>query len=361
MSGGVDSSVAASLLLEQGHEVTGVFMRHGAESPVHCDTGPLPIVSPAARRQGCCSSADAMDARRVAEMLDIPFYALNLEHEFARIIDYFVSQYSAGKTPNPCIACNNWIKFGKLFDYADGIGATHVATGHYARVATCAANGTQLRRGIDAGKDQSYVLFGVERRLLKRMLLPVGNFRKEWIRRRAGELGLRVADKPDSQEICFVQAGQHADFVASHRGQTSKTSGEIVTTDGRVVGSHEGIERFTVGQRKGLGIALGAPHFVVRIDADSRRVTIGSKEELQRHCLTAVQVNWLAQPRDAEFECLAQIRYNSVAVPAVARAADDRQLHVEFREPIAGVAPGQAVVCYKGDQVLCGGWIESTR
>jgi tRNA-specific 2-thiouridylase len=236
MSGGVDSSVAAHLLLQQGHEVLGVFMRHGEEAQEACAVGQpeftLPIFRPRSdHKQGCCSASDAEDARRVADKLDIPFYALNLQAEFRQIIDYFIAEYSRGRTPNPCVQCNNWIKFGKLFDYADGVGAEFVATGHYARLATV-ASGPALLRGVDEDKDQSYVLFGIERRLLPRMLLPVGGFRKSEIRSLATDLGLRVAEKKDSQEICFVTAGHHGDFVRARRSDVD-LSGEIVTTEGR--------------------------------------------------------------------------------------------------------------------------------
>jgi tRNA-uridine 2-sulfurtransferase len=367
MSGGVDSSVAAHLLLEQGHDVIGVFMRHGEESAAVCavngEPSPLlPLVQQRSdHKQGCCSAQDAQDARRVADRLSIPFYALNLQAEFREIIDYFVEEYISARTPNPCVMCNNHLKFGKLFDYADAVGADYVATGHYARLLTDAADGLPdgpgLYRGRDGNKDQSYVLFGVDRRLLARMMLPVGGFEKSDIRRLAGRIGLRVAEKRDSQEICFVTSGKHEQFVHARRGER-QTAGDIVTTDGRVVGSHEGIERFTVGQRKGLGIAMGEPHFVVRIEADSCRLVIGRKDELARSSLIANRCNWLVVPPSSSFRCQAQIRYNSAAGAATARILDDQKLQVDFDEPRFGVAPGQAVVCYRDDRVLGGGWIE---
>src|SRR3954470_380857 len=255
MSGGVDSSVAAWLLKQAGHEVIGVFMRHGEEAQQACAVdGPpgfsLPIFQQRPdHKQGCCSASDAEDARRVADRLNIPFYALNLQEEFQQIIDYFVDEYTQGRTPNPCVMCNNWLKFGKLFDYADSIGAEFVATGHYARLSNrhtpCAVEGesgsegngtgtvptTYLLRGIDDTKDQSYVLFGIERRLLARMLLPVGEYRKPRIRAIATKLGLRVADKKDSQEICFVTSGKHDEFVRQRRrgvdGEAVDMSGDI--------------------------------------------------------------------------------------------------------------------------------------
>src|SRR6186997_1464701 len=237
MSGGVDSSVAAHLLVEQGHEVIGVFMRHGEQSPAACDAGTDRLD----HKQGCCTASDADDARRVADKLGIPFYALNLQSEFVQIIDYFVNEYTAGRTPNPCVQCNNWIKFGKLFDYADSVDAEFVATGHYARLEILDDGSTALLRGVDAAKDQSYVLFGIRSELLRRMMLPVGRFEKPAIRRMAAGVGLRVADKKDSQEICFVRRGRYDDFVR-HRREDVDTAGELVGTDGMVVGQHDGIE-----------------------------------------------------------------------------------------------------------------------
>ena len=363
MSGGVDSSVAAHLLCEAGHEVIGVFMRHGQQSPVACasedDNSQLPIVNRLDHKQGCCTAADAEDARRVADRLGIPFYALNLNEEFARIIDYFVDEYTTGRTPNPCVQCNNWIKFGKLFDYADGVGAEYVATGHYARLNSHGDEPPALLRGCDDGKDQSYVLFGIQRQLLKRMLLPVGSFQKPEIRRLAGTLGLNVAEKKDSQEICFVTSGRYDQFI---RGQVAEldTAGELLTTDGTVVGEHAGIEGFTVGQRKGLGVALGEPKFVVRIEPETRRVVLGDRDELCRAELTAADTNWLVEPSAVPQRCLAQIRYNSPPAPATVELLPENRLGVVFDEPQFGVTPGQAVVCYDGERTLGGGWIESS-
>ncbi|MCA9246911.1 MAG: tRNA 2-thiouridine(34) synthase MnmA [Planctomycetales bacterium] len=365
MSGGVDSSVAAHLLLEQGYDVVGVFMRHGETSPVACaaepaaDDASLPIVSPRTdHKQGCCTASDAEDARRVSDRLGIPFYALDLKEEFGRIIDYFVAEYSVARTPNPCVMCNNWIKFGKLFDYADAIDAEFVATGHYARLVRQADRRRPLLcRGVDSGKDQSYVLAGVARDFLPRMLLPVGEFDKPTIRRIATEIGLRVADKKDSQEICFVTPGEHGEFVRRRRGEV-ESGGEIVTSAGEVVGRHAGIENFTIGQRKGLGVAFGEPRYVVRIDAQRRQVVVGMKEELACRQLTASQFNWLVDPPADPFSCQVQIRYNSSARPATVRRLGESQIDVQFDEPADGVAPGQAAVIYQGDEVLGGGWID---
>ena len=376
MSGGVDSSVAAHLLCEAGYDVVGVFMRHGHQSPVACAVAGdgtarsegsegtarsegvrLPVVSRLDHKQGCCTAADAEDARRVADRLRIPFYALNLNEEFARIIDYFVDEYTAGRTPNPCVQCNNWIKFGKLFDYADSVGAEFVATGHYARLERDAAGEPALLRGRDAGKDQSYVLFGIGRHLLQRMLLPVGDFEKTEIRRRAAALGLNVAEKKDSQEICFVTSGRYDEFIrARHTGTLA--AGELVTTDGTVVGQHSGIEGFTIGQRKGLGVALGEPKFVVRIEPETRRVVLGDWDELARDQLTAAGTNWLVDPQSVPQHCLVQIRYNSAPAGATVELLPADRLRVTFDQQQHGVTPGQAVVCYDDNRTLGGGWIE---
>jgi tRNA-specific 2-thiouridylase len=359
MSGGVDSSVAAHLLVEQRHEVIGVFMRHGEQSPAACDIGTDRLD----HKQGCCTATDANDARRVADKLGIPFYALNLQAEFVQIIDYFVNEYTAGRTPNPCVQCNNWIKFGKLFHYADSVGAEFVATGHYARLETMADGTTALLRGGDAAKDQSYVLFGIRPELLPRMMLPVGHFKKPAIRRMATDLALRVADKKDSQEICFVTRGRYDEFVRRRR-EDLDTTGELVATDGTVLGQHQGIESFTVGQRKGLGVAFGERKFVVRIEPESRRVIVGNRRELHRSELTARECNWLDMNFERECEpqrCFAQIRYNAPAQAATATVLPEHRLHVEFDHPQFAVTPGQAIVCYdaeRNERVLGGGWIE---
>jgi tRNA-uridine 2-sulfurtransferase len=373
MSGGVDSSVAAYMLREAGHELIGVFMRHGQTLEMACNlpsgaakpaVNPLQIVTVRSdHKQGCCTANDAADARRVADKLDIPFYALDFTDAFDRIIDYFIDEYSHARTPNPCVMCNNWIKFGRLFDYADSIGAEYVATGHYAQLASDpTTQETQLLRGIDDDKDQSYVLFGVQRHLLSRMLLPVGSYVKPEIRRIAGEIGLRVADKKDSQEICFVSQGQHADFIRKRRdaaGHSLDTSGRIKTVAGEVVGSHPGIEGYTIGQRKGLGVALGEPAYVVKIDAATNEVVLGSKSDLERHKLFANQANWLVDVPTEPFTAQVQIRYNSGPIPAQVFPLGTDRFRVEFTEPAVGVAPGQAAVVYDGQRVLGGGWIES--
>jgi len=368
MSGGVDSSVAAHLLLQQGHEVIGVFMRRGIPPPAaeRAESGPActPLsatAEPASASGPRWSSADdTQDVGRVAERLQIPFEVLDLRAEFSQIIDYFVTEYTAGRTPNPCAMCNARLKFGRLFGFADSVHAEFLATGHYARVLPAAGSDLpELHRGVDAAKDQSYALFGIQRQMLRRMLLPIGQYEKPQIREFADRLGLPVADKPDSQEICFVPPGEHDRFVREHRDAAIDTSGDFVGVDGRVLGRHAGIERFTIGQRRGLGIALGQRAFVVRIEPDTRRVVIGSHDDLARRELTAERTNWLADPPAGEFRCQAKIRYNAQAALATAEILPGDRLSVRFDEPRYGVAPGQAVVCYDGARVLGGGWIES--
>ena len=356
MSGGVDSSAAAVLLQDAGHEVVGLFMRSGAtEEACSLDDSPLPVLRTRPNKQGCCSASDAADARRVADTLDIPFHALNFAGEFDRIRDYFAEEYLAGRTPNPCVRCNHWIKFGRLWEFAESIGASAIATGHYARIETVAGE-PALLRGRDGNKDQSYVLFGIRRELLTRVQFPCGDSLKPAIRELAGRAGLRVATKADSQEICFVPNNDYADFVARHRRQTLQTAGNLVDTAGTVLGQHAGYERFTVGQRKGLGLAFGEPRFVVKIDAATRDVVIGTREELAVASLTGSETNWLVETPE-RFRAFAQIRYRHTPAPCeVVREAD--RMSVTFDEPQHGVAPGQAVVVYEGDRVLGGGWIE---
>ncbi len=348
MSGGVDSSVAAALLAEQGHEVVGLFMRIGQHTPE--DTG-----DDATRHQGCCSAADSADARRVAGLLGLPFYALNFQTDFDRIIERFVDEYTRGRTPNPCVICNHDLKFGKLLRYADTIGAEYVATGHYARILREEGE-FKLARARDRHKDQSYVLFGVEREVLRRTLFPLGDLTKDEVRTLARERGLAVHDKPDSTEICFVPDRDYARVVRERRPDVVRP-GEVHDQHGAVVGTHEGVAHFTIGQRRGLRIAMGTPVYVTDLDAKTHTVTIGAKEDLLRRALRATDVNWLVDPPTDSFRAHAQIRYHHAAAPAVIDPDGD-SFTVCFDTPQPAITPGQAVVLYNGDTVLGGGWIE---
>lgn len=346
MSGGVDSSVAALLLKEQGYDVVGIFMRTGA------------AVDDAERRaKTCCSVADAIDARNVADRLDIPFYALDFERDFARIEDYFAEEYLAGRTPNPCVMCNIWLKFGKLWSYGKQVGADFVATGHYARVAMASDGTPRVGRGLDRGKDQSYVLFGLKRELLPHVLFPVGGYAKSEIRSIAREHELPIHDKPDSQEICFVPDDDHVAFVRERRGER-ETAGAIVDQDGTVLGGHAGFEAFTIGQRRGLGIAMGTPRYVVQIEPATRTVTLGTKTALEKAGLTAARFNWQGEKPASPADCLAQIRAQHRAVPATVEALDGERARVNFSTPQSAIAPGQVVTVYQDDLVYGGGWIE---
>ena len=374
MSGGVDSSAAAVLLKRQGYDVIGLFMRSGATEETVCASASsatsLPIISTlgvnadtavaprqASHKQGCCSASDAADARRVADLLDIPFYALNFQDAFGRIKDYFADEYLSGRTPNPCVMCNNWLKFGKLWEFAQQVDAEAIATGHYAQLRESPGEDRPaLVRGPDPGKDQSYVLFGISRELLDRVIFPVGRFDKPTIRELAREAGLRVADKPDSQEICFIPDNDYAGFIRKYRGLDEDLSGEFVDRAGTVLGRHDGCHHFTIGQRRGLGVAFGSPRFVVAIEPATRRVVLGTHEELARKELDADRPNWLVPDVPASFRCRAQIRYRHEAADAEV-TVEDARIHVRFDEPQYGVTPGQAVVLYDGNRVLGGGWI----
>jgi tRNA-specific 2-thiouridylase len=288
-------------------------------------------------------------------LLDIPFHALNFKDAFTRIKDYFADEYLSGRTPNPCVMCNNWLKFGKLWDFAQQVGADFIASGHYARIGEFKSQ-PALTRGRDRGKDQSYVLFGINPAILGRIMFPVGDFEKPFIRETAQKAGLRVFDKPDSQEICFIPDNDYAAFIERYRGRQD-TAGEIVDTQGHVLGQHEGFERYTIGQRKGLGLAFGEPRYVVALDPETRRVVIGTREDLARPTLEADRANWMASDVPSEFQCHAQIRYRHDAAPATVRRTSDTDFQVTFDDPQFGVTPGQAVVLYDGDRVLGGGWI----
>jgi tRNA-specific 2-thiouridylase len=347
MSGGVDSSVAALLLRQQGYDVVGLFMRTGAHSEED---------GRADRKKGCCSAIDAGDARRVADQLDIPFYALDFQRDFDRIIDYFADEYLTGRTPNPCVVCNSWLKFGQLWTYAKQIEADFIATGHYAQMVT--GGGTpELHRAADLDKDQSYVLYGLRREVLPHLLFPIGSFKKVQVRQLAREANLAVADKPDSVEICFVPDGDHAALIRQRRPNRA-TVGNIVDTKGAVLAGHDGIEQFTIGQRKGLGFAAGQRRYVLRLVPETNQVVVGDREELLAPSLWASNVNWLCD--DPPMRCLAKIRYRHNASAATVSSLSDGRVRVDFDEPQSAVTPGQSVVFYDGPRVLGGGWIDGS-
>ncbi len=344
MSGGVDSSTAACLLRQQGYEVVGLFMRTGV------------TVAEEAGGRRCCSLADAEDARRVARHLDVAFYTVNCKTEFDRLIEEFCAEYARGRTPNPCIRCNTDLKFGKLLRYAHALGAQHVATGHYARVGRRDRRWV-LRRGMDPAKDQSYFLFALEQGQLERALFPLGELTKDEVRAMAREAGLPVHQKPESQDICFVPESSYRTLLKERLGPSQP--GKLVDLEGKVLGEHPGCEGFTVGQRRGLGIAMGEPYYVVAIESESNRVVVGPEAALYaRRCYVRALVwgalSGLRLPRAAQV----QIRYQHRAAPASICATGIDEVGVLFDEPQRSITPGQAAVFYEDDVVLAGGWID---
>ena len=420
MSGGVDSSVAAALLLEEGYEVIGCFMRLGtvgesleedaagqacnAQADGDAGIGQTQTQTQTQTKishRGCCSVSDAADARFVAASLGIPFYVCNFKKDFGRIIDYFTNAYAQGQTPNPCVRCNDWLKFGKLANYAKQLGCAFVASGHYARLVHDKNTGTpMLARGIDTDKDQSYVLFGVPLAQLAHMLLPIGNMHKSAVRAKAKALNLPVFDKPDSQEICFVPDDDYAGLVERRlpeiRADRAGT-GRIVDTQGNTLGTHEGQHRYTIGQRRHVGVALGYPIYVVEKDPQTNTITVGSKEDLLVDACTVSEANWLtsapfcvtnredgiengsqngiSDDPDSEadsVQCFAQYRAHGRCVPVRVRLLPESQtpgpsgrsgrFEVRFCSPQEAPAAGQALVLYDHDhRVLGGGWIERTH
>lgn len=359
MSGGVDSSVAAALLKSDGYDVVGAFMRLG--TPDGVELAESCAVDGKKHKQGCCSVLDADDARKVAGLLDIPLYVLNFQDDFGKVIDYFVTEYNQGRTPNPCVRCNDWLKFGKLARYAEAVGADFVASGHYARIGSDPHTGERsLLRGVDHKKDQSYVLFGMTRHAIAHTLLPIGELEKTRVRQLAEEFKLPTFNKPDSQEICFVPNQDYAGLL-KRRAPEQFRAGDLVDAEGQVVGTHEGHQHFTIGQRKGVGVALGYPIYVVDINPAANRVTVGDRESLLKKSLVARQVNLLSSRATVgvTIRCTAKIRYNSPPQPATLRVIGTDEIHVEFVDPQAAITPGQAVVCFDGDVVLGGGWIAS--
>jgi tRNA-specific 2-thiouridylase len=349
MSGGVDSSVAAARLVEAGHEVIGLSMQLYDQREGGASFG------------SCCSLDDLYDARRVAATLGIPHYIVNFEEQFHdAVVRNFVDEYARGRTPIPCVHCNATLKFAHLVERAAGLDASAVATGHYARVRFDEdRRAYRLLRGVDRDKDQSYFLFALTQDQLSRALFPVGHLAKTDVRASAARLRLSVADKPDSHEICFVPDRQTGDFVERHLDTDAPLDGDIVDSGGALVGHHRGLHRYTVGQRKGLGISRSTPMYVLRLEPADRRIVVGPKDELGRRELTASTVNWIAGvPPDGPRRVTARIRHRHADAPATVVAGSATTASLVFDTPQLAVTPGQAVVFYEGDDVVGGGWID---
>ena len=350
MSGGVDSSVAAALLLEKGYEVIGVTMQIWPEQPLKNQRA----------EGGCCSLSATDDARKVANKLGIPYYVLNFKEIFRdKVINYFIREYLKGKTPNPCIACNRYVKFEAMLHKAVSMGMDYIATGHYARIEyDNKRNRYILKKSVTGKKDQTYVLYNLSQEQLSHILMPVGEYTKEKIRDIAYELGLTVAGKPDSQEICFVEDNDYCRFI-SENSRTKMEPGEFVDTKGNVLGRHSGIIHYTVGQRKGLGIAFGKPMYVVGIDALNNRVVLGEEKDVFSQKLTAVDLNYISIDRlEKPMRVHAKIRYSAKEAAATIFPEDGGRVGVLFDIPQRAITPGQSVVFYDGEEVVGGGIID---
>ncbi len=348
MSGGVDSSTAAWLLKEKGHEVIGATMCIG--TPDRNETG----------SNRCCGFSDMEDARRIALQLEIPFYVFQFKEEFEKeVIDYFCKEYREGRTPNPCILCNEKLKFGSFLKRAMELGADYVATGHYARLEFDEGSGQYLlKKGIDRKKDQSYVLFSLRQDQLRHTLFPLGEFKKEEVRKMAFETGLRVHDKPESQEVCFIPEASYHHFL-SERLKEAITAGPILDREGNVLGKHKGIPFYTIGQRRGLRLAKGKPLYVIGIDRERNAVIVGEEREVYGDTFIAHSVNWI-RPQDtaSPISCEVKIRYNHPGAEAILSPLGEDGLEVSLRTPQKAITPGQAAVFYDGETVLGGWWIK---
>jgi len=352
MSGGVDSAVAAAMLVEQGHTVIGVTMKLWCYSE-----GPSPS-------RGCCTLEAIDDARAVSRRMGFAHYVLNLEKDFQEhVIEDFVGEYLAGRTPNPCVQCNNWLKFGELRRRAESFGCDYVATGHYARRGFDAVGRATLLRAVDHGKDQSYVLWGLTQDTLRRALFPLGHLTKTEVRAKAQALGLPVADKRESQDICFVEGSTYTEFLKRRFPERLRDSkrGEMRDASGRPLGTHDGIHSFTIGQRRGLNVAAGSRVYVSAIDAATGTVTVDREEALLRRSARIARVSYTeGAPPDGPRELHGKIRYLHVPAPAVLTPREAETASVTFTEPQRAMTPGQSLVLYEGDRVVAGGIIEET-
>jgi tRNA-specific 2-thiouridylase len=348
MSGGVDSSTAAALLAQEGHDVIGIGLKL-----------PEPLVGGESDRS-CCGIANMDDARRVSDEIGIPFYLLNYEEIFEKsVIDYFCESYLDGRTPNPCVECNRVVKFGHLLKAADNLEADCIATGHYARI--CQDPKTDrylLKKGVDPEKDQSYFLYPLSQEQLSRILFPLGEMTKSETRQLAKSLGIKTSGKPASQDICFLGTGDYRELLAE-RFPSSLNPGPIVNSKGEVLGRHNGVAYYTVGQRRGLGFGVGVPLYVLRVDPAANEVVVGLREELKKHHIAVRSVNWISSDEpDDPLELSVKIRYRQMEIPSLVMPKQGRRAEISFHTPPVGVAPGQSAVFYKEDLVVGGGIIE---
>lgn len=350
MSGGVDSSVAALLLKEQGYEVIGVTMQIWQDEAEEIKE----------ENGGCCGLSAVDDARRVAEKLDIPYYVMNFKKEFRQyVMDYFTAEYLKGRTPNPCIACNRYVKWESLLTKSLGLGADYIATGHYARIEQLPNGRYAIRNSVTAAKDQTYALYNLTQQQLAHTLMPVGAYPKDEIRRMAQEAGLPVAHKKDSQEICFIPDHDYAAFIERECRDSVPGSGNFVSVTGEILGKHKGITHYTVGQRKGLNLSMGHPVFVTRINPETNEVVIGENEDVFSRTLTCTGLNFMSVPDlEQPMRVKAKIRYGHSGTPCLIEKAGEDRIKCTFEEPVRAVTPGQAVVFYDGEYVLGGGTIE---